>query len=952
MVKGYDKFKNGAAMNARHYSHNDYYEKGHKIPGIVFGNLSPDLGLENGQPIDDRAFRLLSDNKHAATGEQLTRRVPNRKPFCDITCAMPKTFSVLGIVGGDERVWRYQQSAVEKVKAELQTIVGRQNNKPGGAHVERTGCFSGVAYEHDNNASQECHIHTHLIIWNVTRSANGKLYAMEFREPIDRSSYLTRVYWDELARQARVDGLNIEQGEHGEPVIVELREMAKEHQQRSNELDVLLERIEDHAGTKLGPREISLIVRASRGLDVAEFEKRWDALKGELDTLKSLDPDTAEQDRRAVLEHFRASVQSCSKSELKVTTTAKVRASMQARVTPEQRQTLEAVKITSHQSELINVTLDQSIDFAIQHCFQNESVIKDYELYETVLQHAQGQGVDLPEMKAKVAIHSGVILGLHGEVGSAEHYRQERETVQRVEQGKGKAVKGIDDDPFQNERLSELQRDVVKSLVESRDRFTALSGSAGVGKTEFVLAEVIKANLAAGHSVTVVAPSDAARDVLHQDAKNLAPGAVRDTLAGACSLQLYQANPKLHGQMVKGDLLIIDEASFVSLKQGHTAFEHAAANGYRVLMVGDLAQGKSIEAGDFFRLAIKSGVHTAELHDIKRQAPDALEGHYLAAVKLFKRGQTTEAFRELYLAGCIHELKGTSRVEAYAQAIVESEAAGVPTIAANFTHRENDAVAAAVRERMKAAGKLTDERTVTVYSTLGWSDAEKRDVSKLKPSMVLEITRGKDKGTAYTIDLVRDGHAYARAGNGQVRQFSAAHCKLFDVCESRELAIAIGDKILVRSGSRKDQVANQQRLTVAGWDELGNPIADGRVITHRNLCYGYVRTARSVQGDTSTRVITGFDRHSVKAATRDIPYVLNSRGREDCQIYVESIADLSQIQNRSGDRKAVSEMVIKEVPAQARVQTIVRTPVIDLQASKYWAREQEQGRERGRGRSR
>jgi hypothetical protein len=41
-----------------------------------------------------------------------------------------------------------------------------------------------------------------------------------------------------------------------------------------------------------------------------------------------------------------------------------------------------------------------------------------------------------------------------------------------------------------------------------------------------------------------------------------------------------------------------------------------------------------------------------------------------------------------------------------------------------------------------------------------------------------------------------------------------------------------------------------------------------------------------------------------EAATRKIAYVACSRGREDIEVFVESVADLSQIQNRSGDRKA------------------------------------------------
>jgi hypothetical protein len=100
-----------------------------------------------------------------------------------------------------------------------------------------------------------------------------------------------------------------------------------------------------------------------------------------------------------------------------------------------------------------------------------------------------------------------------------------------------------------------------------------------------------------------------------------------------------------------------------------------------------------------------------------------------------------------------------------------------------------------------------------------------------------------------------------------------------------------------------------ERLTVAGWDAAGNPVAsDGRSITGRNLSYAYAATTHACEGATGLKVITGFDRHSVRSATRKIAYVAASRGREDIEVFVESIADLSQIQNRSGDRKAAVEM--------------------------------------------
>jgi hypothetical protein len=72
MVKGYDKFgNNGEQMHERHYCHNDYLEKGHTREGIVFGRLSPELGLENGRAIQNKEFRALADNKNVETGKEL-----------------------------------------------------------------------------------------------------------------------------------------------------------------------------------------------------------------------------------------------------------------------------------------------------------------------------------------------------------------------------------------------------------------------------------------------------------------------------------------------------------------------------------------------------------------------------------------------------------------------------------------------------------------------------------------------------------------------------------------------------------------------------------------------------------------------------------------------------------------------------------------------------------------
>jgi hypothetical protein len=125
---------------------------------------------------------------------------------------------------------------------------------------------------------------------------------------------------------------------------------------------------------------------------------------------------------------------------------------------------------------------------------------------------------------------------------------------------------------------------------------------------------------------------------------------------------------------------------------------------------------------------------------------------------------------------------------------------------------------------------------------------------------------------------------------------------------------------LIRAGVRdaRGDFVNAKRLTVAGWDAAGNPVpSDGRSITRRNLpcatCLVPIRRPPTpVKARRTSKVITGFDRHFIRSATRKIAYVACSRRREGIEVFAKSIADLSQIQNRTGDRKAAVKMAFED----------------------------------------
>jgi hypothetical protein len=311
----------------------------------------------------------------------------------------------------------------------------------------------------------------------------------------------------------------------------------------------------------------------------------------------------------------------------------------------------------------------------------------------------------------------------------------------------------------------------------------------------------------------------------------------------------------------------------------------------------------------------------SELKEIIRQAPEALDGHYLKAAQLLgeKKKKVRDAMWELYQAGCIKEMKGDSRIEYYADRVMESLDGSKPAVMSNITHRENDAVAESVRARRKQRGELTDERTFTVHRTLGWTASQKKEIDKLQVGQILQITRGADKGRAWKVVGVSNGKALTEDASGQRREFFKRHAGMFDVCEQREIPVASGDHLRLYSGGR--ETTNGELFIPTAWDTDGNPVnADGKTLTTRNFTYGYTGTVRKVQGSTQPKNIFGLDRKSIRAATAEIATVACTRGRNDIEIIVESIADIAQIENKSSQRKAVCEMALEHgaLPADAR----------------------------------
>jgi AAA domain/TrwC relaxase len=113
------------------------------------------------------------------------------------------------------------------------------------------------------------------------------------------------------------------------------------------------------------------------------------------------------------------------------------------------------------------------------------------------------------------------------------------------------------------------------------------------------------------------------------------------------SIQGFQLRPE------RVDLLVIDEASMLSVPQMLWLLEHARKSDSRALLVGDSAQHRSVERGDALRILEQSGtVRYVELLQTQRQKVPALK----AAIEDLKAGRLQAGWEKLEHYGVIKEV--------------------------------------------------------------------------------------------------------------------------------------------------------------------------------------------------------------------------------------------------------------------------------------------------------
>ena len=208
-----------AAQGVSYYERDGYYAKDdseHRAASAWFGSGAAEAGLEG--TVDPDAFRaVLEGVAPDGSGRQLGRMGKDgerqHRPGRDLTLSAPKSVSLAALVGGDGRVVEAHDRAVGRTLAWFEKNVAETRMKdPETGRIVRTGEQKTViaTFRHDTSRNFDPALHTHAVIANMVKDADGKWRSMSNEKLYASKMVLGALYRNELAAGLSRLGYGIE----------------------------------------------------------------------------------------------------------------------------------------------------------------------------------------------------------------------------------------------------------------------------------------------------------------------------------------------------------------------------------------------------------------------------------------------------------------------------------------------------------------------------------------------------------------------------------------------------------------------------------------------------------------------------------------------------------------------------------------------------------------------
>ncbi|ENG4378941.1 conjugative transfer relaxase/helicase TraI [Salmonella enterica subsp. enterica serovar Newport] len=592
---------------------------------------------------------------------------------------------------------------------------------------------------------------------------------------------------------------------------------------------------------------------------------------------------------------------------------------------------------------------EQAVSLAIPRAQQGQVHLSEIAL----LSEAVKSGQPLTDVRTEIArqVDSGDLIQLDSVSGAGNRvlvprvaYEMEKTIIRHIAEGKDAVQPLMALTPASVlSGLTAGQRDATRTVLENTDRFMAIQGHAGVGKTTQFRAVMGALNTLSESVRPQVIGLGPTHRAVHE---------MREAGVEARTLASFLSETRLAIQAgetpdFRNVLFLTDESSMVGNRDMAELYQLVAAGGGRMVSSGDTAQLQAISTGLPFRLVQqRSAIDTVVMQEIVRQTPalrPAIESIIAGQVEISLRQVDDVTPQQVPRQpgawvpdNSVMEIRAPKKEQDQVQ---DTPVAGEQTLTPEQLALVRTDIIEAIRDDWMGRTPEAQQQTLvvaelnadrhaindaihTVRHEKGDTGAEERTFTVLEPlrgpdnALRAAETFAEYTGTVammneryWTVAEVdtQDAVVTLRNADGESvlispQQNTAQDISLFT---PRDLTISQGDRVrFTRSDTDRGYVANSL-WEVAGFTDDGairfrqgdqEKIVDPQAMTEdRHIDLAYALTVYGVQGASERFAIalTGTEGGRKRMASLESTYVTLSRAKEHVQVYTDDLAGWS-----------------------------------------------------------
>lgn len=869
-----------ASGAANYFANDNYYSKDDADrSGQWFGKGAEALGL-TGQ-VDAKVFdRLLKGELPDGTR---VGREDHHRSGTDLTFSMPKSWSILALVGGDKRIIEaYREAVIETLRWAEKNAAETRLVQNGKLRTAATGNLTVALFQHDTNRNQEPNLHFHAVVANATKGADGKWRTLKNDRLWSLNTLLNSMT---MARfRLSVEKLGYAIGPIGKHGNFEAAGISR-----------------DQVMSFSTRRQEVLDARRGPGLEAGKIAA--------LDTRSAKQPIA---DRQSLVASWQAQARGAGLDLPAMIATARMLASMTEQSPTRGTALIERGKtwlrefadrirgnpadplIPAHvlKQDRETVAAAQAVASAVRHLSQREAAFSRDGLLKAALDFGLPTTATALETRIDALIRTGNLVrgsGAHlGWLTSRDAMASEQRILAEVEAGRNAVppILGSDEAAQRVAAVAALnhgiqlnpgQEAAARLILSSAHRVIAIQGVAGAGKSS-VLKPVSQLLGEEGKEVIGLAVQNTLVQMLERDT-----GIRSQTLAGLlrtwAPLLEDPGNARLLDEgrkVLSGRVLVLDEASMVANHDKERLVRLAnLTEVQRLVLIGDIRQLGAVDAGKPFELVQKAGIERADMTTNLRGRDPQLRRAQAAA----QAGDVQKALG--HLSKSTLETAGDG-------AIVAAET----WLALPPQERERTAIYASGRALRSAANQAVQTGLVAngelgpsalelvVLSRVNATREELRYLAAYRHNMVLEV-RSPDKHQnlpkgSYKIAGIDKGKGTVRLRDtkGRERVLRPARIRPGDksdrlaLFEEKRLSIHQGDRIRWTETDHARGLFNADQAKIEAIDGTRVGIVTSSGVRHelergdpmlRRLDLAYALNAHMAQGLTSDRGIAVMD---------------------------------------------------------------------------------------------